>query len=530
MESIQSVPWGHPALWAAVGGALAGALLTLAVVAALRRRAGSRLAGAAARAETLLRDARRESEALRKAALLVGREELLEARAAAEREAERRRRELDVQEKRLAERDATLDRRLGLLERKDAELAELTGRLAARGEQLERREAELAGLLERGNERLERIAGMGRSEARAELLRGFREAAESESLQLARQIKDEARRNAEREAKRILSLAIQRCAAEHVAETTVSVVHLPNEEMKGRIIGREGRNIRAFEAATGIDVVIDDTPESVVLSGFDPVRREIAKLALEKLVSDGRIHPGRIEEVVKRTQEEIADRIQEFGELACHELGIQGMHPTLVNVMGRLHYRTSYGQNILGHSKEVAHLAGLMAAELGLDVALAKRGGFLHDLGKALTHEAEGSHTQVGYDLARRVGEHPVVLNCIAAHHDDVPHESPISVLVQAADALSGARPGARRETLEAYVRRLERLESVAEGMPGVLKSYAIQAGRELRVVVMPQEVDDRAAARLSEELARKIEDGLHYPGSIKVVVIRETRAVEYAR
>ncbi|MGH3114681.1 MAG: ribonuclease Y, partial [Gaiellaceae bacterium] len=357
----------------------------------------------------------------------------------------------------------------------------------------------------------------------------LRDAAESESLQLIKQIKEEARRNAEREAKRIVALAIQRCAAEHVAETTVSVVHLPNEEMKGRIIGREGRNIRAFEAATGIDVVIDDTPESVVLSGFDPIRREVAKLALEKLIADGRIHPGRIEEIVKKTQGEIETRIQELGEEACYELGVQGMHLTLVNLMGRLHYRTSYGQNILRHSKEVAYLAGMMAAELGLDAALAKRGGFLHDVGKALTHEAEGSHTQIGYEVAKRLAEHPVVLNCIAAHHDDVPHESTISVLVQAADAMSGARPGARRETLEAYVRRLEKLEATAESMPGVQKSYAIQAGRELRVIVVPEEVDDRQAVKLSEELARKIEDALHYPGQVKVVVIRETRAVDYA-
>ncbi len=516
--------------------ALAAAALLAAVALALswlriaRRRDSERLEGAGKLAESIVADARRESDNLRKAAVLEGREELLEARAAAEREAERRRQELELHQKRLQEREANLERKLGLLEKKDTELGAIADQLEARTRLLERREAQVADLLERETEKLERISGMSRSEAKAELMKNLRDAAESESLQLIKQIKEEARRNAEREAKRIVALAIQRCAADHVAETTVSVVHLPNEEMKGRIIGREGRNIRAFEGATGIDVVIDDTPESVVLSGFDPIRREIAKLALEKLVADGRIHPGRIEEVVKKTQAEIAGRIQEMGEEACYELGVQGMHPNLVNLMGRLHYRTSYGQNILKHSKEVAHLAGMMAAELGLDVALAKRGGFLHDVGKALTHETEGSHTQIGYEVARRLGEHPVVLNCIAAHHDDVPHESTISVLVQAADAMSGARPGARRETLEAYVRRLEKLESIAESMPGVLKSYAIQAGRELRVVVVPEEVDDRQAAKLSEEVARRIEDGLHYPGQIKVVVIRETRAVEYAR
>jgi ribonuclease Y len=521
----------RPMLWVVVAGALI--VVTFAALVWLRyarRRDAERLTGAGKLAESILAEAKRESESLRKATVLQGREELLEARAAAERDSERKRQELETYEKRLQERDANLDRKFNLLEKKDAELTALTDQLDGRGRALERREAQLSELLSRETEKLERISGMSRSEAKAELLKSLRDAAESESLQLMKQIKEEARRSAEREARRIVALAIQRCAADHVAEMTVSVVHLPNEEMKGRIIGREGRNIRAFEAATGIDIIIDDTPESVVLSGFDPIRREVAKLALEKLISDGRIHPGRIEEVVKKSQGELATRIQEMGEEACYELSIQGMHANLANLMGRLHYRTSYGQNILKHSKEVAHLAGLLAAELGVEVSLAKRGGFLHDVGKALTHETEGSHTQIGYEIAKRYGEHPVVLNCIAAHHDDVPHESTISVLVQAADAMSGARPGARRETLEAYVRRLEKLESIAESMPGVAKCYAIQAGRELRVMVAPDEVDDQQAARLSEDVARKIENGLHYPGQIKVVVIRETRSIEYAR
>ena len=524
MESMSAV------LVAAVAAPLALASGILLWFLLARRRDARRVRRAGAVAENILTEADREAENLRKAAVLQGREELLEARAAVERESERKRQELEAHEKRLQERDANLERKFNLVEKKDAELGALTRQLESRIRLLDLREAQLSALLERETSKLERISGMSRSEAKAELMKSLRDAAESESLQLIKQIKEDARRNAEREAKKIVALAIQRCAAEHVAETTVAVVQLPNEEMKGRIIGREGRNIRAFEAATGIDVVIDDTPESVVLSGFDPIRREVAKLALEKLVADGRIHPGRIEEVVKKTQAEIATRVQELGEEACYELGIQGLHPTLVNLMGRLHYRTSYGQNILQHSKEVAYLAGMLAAELRVDVALAKRGGFLHDLGKALTHEAEGSHTQIGYDIAKRLGEHPAVLNCIAAHHDDVPHESPISVLVQAADAMSGARPGARRETLEAYVRRLEKLESIAESMPGVAKSYAIQAGRELRVMVVPEEVDDQRAAKLSDEVARKIEDGLHYPGQVKVVVIRETRAVGYAR
>jgi ribonuclease Y len=520
-----------PVVWAGIAAAsLLVALLAVLWLVVARRRDLGRLESAGRLAETILADARREAETLRKTTVLEGKEELLEARAAVDRESERKRQDLESHEKRVQERDANLDRKFNLVEKKDAELSTLAQQFEARGRVLDRREAQLSELLERETSRLERISTMSRSEAKAELLKALRDAAESESLQLVKQIKEEARRNADREAKKIVALAIQRCAADHVAETTVSVVQLPNEEMKGRIIGREGRNIRAFEATTGIDIIIDDTPESVVLSGFDPIRREIAKLSLEKLISDGRIHPGRIEEVVKKTQAEIATRIQEMGEEACYELGIQGLHVTLVNLMGRLHYRTSYGQNILKHSKEVAHLAGMMAAELGLDAALAKRGGFLHDIGKALTHETEGSHTQIGYDIAKRLGEHPVVLNCIAAHHDDVPHESTISVVVQAADAMSGARPGARRETLEAYVRRLEKLESIAESMPGVFKSYAIQAGRELRVMVVPDEVDDKQAAKLSDEVARKIEDGLHYPGQIKVVVIRETRAVDYAR
>jgi ribonuclease Y len=521
----------QPALWMAVAAvSLLAAVASVIWLLLAARRANGRVRRARELAESLVVEAQRESENLRKVAVLEGREELFVARAAMDREAERKRHELADQEKRLQERDANLDRKFSLVEKKDTELGALGRELETRARLLGHRETEMVALLERETVKLERLSGMSRGEARAELLKTLRDAAEAESLQLVKQIKEDARREAEREAKKIVALAIQRCAADHVAETTVSVVQLPNEEMKGRIIGREGRNIRAFEATTGIDIIIDDTPESVVLSGFDPIRREIAKLSLEKLIADGRIHPGRIEEVVKKTQVEIAARIQEIGEEACYEVGVQGLHPNLVNLMGRLHYRTSYGQNILKHSKEVAFLAGMMASELALEVSLAKRGGFLHDVGKALTHEAEGSHTQLGFELARRLGEHPVVLNCIAAHHDDVPHESPISVLVQAADAMSGARPGARRETLEAYVRRLEKLESLAESMPGVFKSYAIQAGRELRVLVVPDEVDDHQATKLSEELARKIEDGLHYPGQIKVVVIRETRSVEFAR
>ncbi|HZK78517.1 MAG TPA: ribonuclease Y, partial [Gemmatimonadaceae bacterium] len=333
-----------------------------------------------------------------------------------------------------------------------------------------------------------------------------------------------------REAKKIIALAIQRIAAEQTAETTVSAVALPNDEMKGRIIGREGRNIRAFELATGVDVIIDDTPDTVVVSCFDPVRREVARLSLEKLVADGRIHPGRIEEVVAKSREEVDIGIIDTGERAAYESGVHGLHQEIIRLIGRMRWRTSYGQNILNHSKEVAWLAGIMAAELGLDVAMARRGALLHDIGKVLTHEHEGTHVQLGVEMATRYGEHPLVINCIAAHHDDVPHESEISVLVQAADAISGSRPGARREAFETYVKRLEGLERIASSYRGVEKVFAIQAGREVRVIVTPDDVNDARMTTLSEEIARRIEAELQYPGQIKVVLIRETRAVDFAR
>src|SRR5256884_622933 len=346
----------------------------------------------------------------------------------------------------------------------------------------------------------------------------------------ARDLKEQARRNADKEAKKILALAIQRLAPESTAETTVSTVALPSDEMKGRIIGREGRNIRAFEAATGVDVIIDDTPDTVVVSCFDPVRREIARLALERLIADGRIHPGRIEEIARKAQAEVEAGIVEAGEQAVYDTGVRGMHAELVKLVGRMKYRTSYGQNILEHSKEVAFLARMIAADLKLDVHLAKRGALLHDVGKVLTHEHDGTHVQLGVEMATKYGENPIVINCIGAHHDDVPHESPVSVIVQAADAISGSRPGARREAFETYVKRLTDLEKLASEFKGVDKVFAIQAGREVRVVVTPEAVDDNAAAVLTEEIARKIERELQYPGQIKVVVIRETRTVGVAR
>ena len=475
-------------------------------------------------------DAEREAEGLRKAAVVAGREELLQAREAQETDARRRREEIDREERRLQERGGQLERRNEGLEQRERDLLRRAGELEQRETVLADRETGIARLEAEATQRLEQLAGLSADEARAELMRRMEEQAQADAANRVREIRETARRNADREAKKIVALAVQRIAAEHTAESTVSSVPLPNDEMKGRIIGREGRNIRAFELATGVDVIIDDTPDTVVVSAYEPVRREVARLALEKLVADGRIHPGRIEEVVNKAKAEVERNIVETGEQAAYEVGVNGLHPELIKLVGRMRWRTSYGQNILQHSKEVAWLAGIMAAELGLDVAQAKRGALLHDVGKVLTHEHEGTHVQLGVEVATRYGEHPLIVNAIAAHHDDVPHESEVSVLVQAADAISGSRPGARREAFETYVKRLEGLERIASSYRGVDRVFAIQAGREVRIVVTPDEVDDVRMTALSEEIARRIEQELQYPGQIKVVVIRETRAVDFAR
>ena len=417
----------------------------------------------------------------------------------------------------------SLDQKLVSVDRRDQDLHKLERELQERIKALNNREQGISA-------RLEQVAGLTAQEAKQELIGRLENEARDEAAALVRSITEQAKKNADREAKKIVALAIQRIAAEQTAESSVSAVTLPSDEMKGRIIGREGRNIRAFEAATGVDVIIDDTPDTVVVSCFEPVRREIGRLALERLIADGRIHPGRIEEIVKKAKDDVDRGIVEAGEQAVYDIGIRGMHAELVKLVGRMRYRTSYGQNILEHSKEVAHLAGMMAAELKLDVHLAKRGALLHDVGKVLTHEHDGTHVQLGVEMATKYGEHAVVINCIAAHHDDVPHETPVSVIVQAADAISGSRPGARREAFETYVKRLTQLETLASEFKGVDKVFAIQAGREVRVVVTPDAVDDAAAARLTDEIARKIERELQYPGQIKVVVIRETRTVGVAR
>jgi ribonuclease Y len=417
----------------------------------------------------------------------------------------------------------SLDQKLAGVDRREQELRKLEQQLEERTRGVSKREQEIGA-------RLEQVAGLTAQEAKLELIARHENEARDEAAALVRNITEQAKKNADREAKKIVALAIQRIATEQTAESSVSAVVLPSDDMKGRIIGREGRNIRAFEAATGVDIIIDDTPDTVVVSCFEPVRREVGRLALERLIADGRIHPGRIEEIVKQAKADVDAGIVEAGEQAVYDTGIRGMHPELVKLVGRMKYRTSYGQNILEHSKEVAHLAGMMAAELKLDVTMTKRGALLHDVGKVLTHEHDGTHVQLGIEMATKYGEHPTVINCIAAHHDDVPHESPVSVIVQAADAISGSRPGARREAFETYVKRLTQLETLASEFKGVDRVFAIQAGREVRVVVTPEAVDDAAAARLTDEIARKIERDLQYPGQIKVVVIRETRAVGVAR
>jgi ribonucrease Y len=494
--------------------------------------AARRAAGEAAEqvARRIVGEAERDADSLKKQALLTGKEEVMQVREAWEAEARKRREEVEREERRVVEREQQLDKKVDLVDGKERDLGRRASELGRKEKQLEEREAELERIVQEEKRRLEQLAGLSAQEAKAELVRRMEEEAQADAGNRIREIRETARRNADREAKKIVALAVQRIAAEHTAEITASAVSLPKDDMKGRIIGREGRNIRAFELATGVDVIIDDTPDTVVVSCFDPVRREVARLALEKLVADGRIHPGRIEEVVEKARKEVDAGIVETGEQAAYEVGIHGLHPEIIKLIGRMKWRTSYGQNILHHSKEVAHLAGIMAAELGLDVAMAKRGALLHDIGKVLTHDHEGTHVQLGVEVATKHGEHPLVVNCIAAHHDDVPHESEVSVLVQAADAISGSRPGARREAFETYVKRLEGLERIAASYKGVDRVFAIQAGREVRVIVDPDGVDDARMQSLTEEIARRVESELQYPGQIKVVAIREKRATGIAR
>ncbi len=495
-----------------------------------RRAARQLLAQARQRSSELLSDAERESQAKLREAELLAKEKLLQARSEFEKASRERRVELEAVEKRLAQKEDSLDKRLDQLGQKEKEIATREKDVQGREKASEQKAAELAELTREQRVRLEQIAGLTAQQAKEELLRGLENEARLEAAHLVKRIEDEARENADRQAQRIIGLAVQRSASDYVSETTVSVVMLPSDEMKGRIIGREGRNIRALEMATGVDLIVDDTPEAVILSGFDPYRREIARVALERLIQDGRIHPARIEEVVEKVKTEFDQRILQEGEAALLELRIPNLHPELVKLLGRLRYRTSYGQNILQHSKEVAFLAGAMAAELKVNVAVARRAGILHDIGKAIDREMDGTHLQIGIDLLRKHGETEEVVHAMACHHGDYDPQTVEAVLVTAADALSAARPGARREVLETYVKRLEKLEEIARGFKGVQKTFAIQAGREVRIIVDCNKLGDEESLWLSKDIAKKIESELTYPGQIKVTVIRETRHVEYAK
>ncbi|MDD2509705.1 MAG: ribonuclease Y [Syntrophomonas sp.] len=485
--------------------------------------AESRIGTAEEEVAKMLDEATKEVEAKKKEILLEARDEIHRNRQDAEKDIRERRRELDRVERRIIQKEEMIDKKTENMEKKEQVLLD-------KEKETEKTQQDLQMILSQQLKELERLSGLSSEEAKELLLYNTAQQIRQETALLIRSIESEAKEEANKKAKNIVSLAIQRCAADVVSESTVSVVPLPNDEMKGRIIGREGRNIRTFEALSGVDLIIDDTPEAVILSSFDPIRREVARVALGNLVSDGRIHPARIEEMVEKARKEIDQEIREVGEQAAFEVGVHGLHPELINLLGRLKYRTSYGQNVLRHSVEVAHLAGIMAAELDVDIMLAKRSGLLHDIGKAVDHEVAGPHVEIGVDLAKKYRENKDVVHGIAAHHGDVDPETVEAVLVQAADAISASRPGARRETLETYIKRLEKLENVAESFSGVDRTFAIQAGREIRIIVKPEEIDDLHSLNLARDIAAKIEQDLDYPGQIKVVVIRETRSVEYAK
>jgi ribonuclease Y len=479
----------------------------------------AKVKSAKAQADTLLA----EAETKYKEMILTAKDEALEIRDKAEAEVKRRRASLQRQEERLQKRRENLDRKLERVEVHERKLDQ-------RQSKLDRLHNELNELHEERTRELERVSTLSREEAKELLLKAVEEESRQDMARVIREVETQAKEEGDRKAREVITLAIQRCASEQVAETTVSMVPLPSDDMKGRIIGRGGRNIRALEIATGVDLVVDDTPEAVILSSFDPVRREVARIALSRLILDGRIHPARVEKMVKKAQEEVEATIREEGEQMAYEVGVHGLHPELIMLLGRLKYRTSYGQNMQAHSLETARLAGIMASELGADVALAKEGGLLHDIGKAVDHQIDGPHALIGADIAKRLGKSEKVINCIAAHHSEEEPQCLEAILIEAADAISGARPGARRESLESYIQRIGALEDLAGSFAGVAQSYAIQAGREIRIIVKPEEVDDLTSIQLAKDIAKKVEESLEYPGQIKVTVIRETRAVDYAK
>ncbi len=520
--------FSDPAVW---GIAIAGILLGAGLAAVLMRLQGQNALSRARRESLqLISNAERDAALLKKDAKTALKEQEIGLREKMEEEVGKQRAEILALERRILKKEENLDSRLEALEQKTEGLSRRERELQQRADNLKKKEGRVDEIIQDQLKQLETIAGLTADAARNAIFEKLENEVRRDSALRLKRIEDELVENADKRAKKIIGEAIQRCAADHVAEHSISVVALPNDEMKGRIIGREGRNIRALETATGINLIIDDTPEAVVLSGFDPIRREIARITLERLIQDGRIHPARIEEMVEKVGQEMETNIKEWGEQASFEVDVHGLHPEIIKLLGRLKYRTSYGQNVLRHSQEVCHLAGMMAAEIGEDVAQAKRAGLIHDMGKALSYEVEGSHAVLGHDLCKKYGENELVANAVGAHHNEMPQNSVIAVLVQAADALSAARPGARRETVDTYIKRIKQLEEIADAFPGVEKSFAIQAGREVRIIVRPEVVDEARSQQLARDVARKIEAEVTYPGQIRVTVVRETRAVDLAK